>query len=214
MTYVSSRTTPHNRPTKKSQVLNNTNIYQLSSFVCCERECTKFFLRDGALALWTVFYSCSTRMRYAKQLEIHGQLHALPEGSRNVVTLSNCDVCVKTWRYIFAISKTVFYWKRSELPRGTKWKIFFVTINEINIWYYFVIRLIYFVKYKMWLVVAIYTRFLSWCSCSASLIFFISHMYMWMTNAVYNQSLFQLSVKYGLFYALHKKEGWWSFCSF
>ena len=188
--YVSSRTTPQQRPTKKSQVLNNTSIFQLSTFVCCERECTRFFPRDEALALRTEFYTCSSRMRHAKQLEVHGQLHKLPGGSRNVVTLSGRDVCEKAWRYIFAISKTTFYRNRSEfkcgmrprdhgnlnmkrnristqqatatlstlledkadmmphkartlpngtrvvemvLPRGTKWKKFLVTINEVSI---------------------------------------------------------------------------------
>lgn len=190
--YVSTRTTPQQRPTKKSQVLNNASIFQLSSFVCCERECARFFPRDEALALRTEFYTCSSRMRHAKQLEVHGQLHKLPGASRNVVTLSGRDVCEKTWRYIFAISKTTFYRNRSEfkcgmrprdhgnlnmkrnrvstqqatatlstlledkadmmphksrtlpngarvvemvLPRGTKWKKFLDTINEVSIPY-------------------------------------------------------------------------------
>ena len=187
--YVSTRTTPHPRPSKKSQVLQNTSIFQLSSFVCCERECTRFFPRDEVLALRTEFYTCSSRMRHAKQLEVHGQLHKLPGSSRNVVTLSGRDVCEKAWRHIFAISKTTFYRNRSEfkcgmrprdhgnlnmkknrvstqqatttlftlledkadmmphkartlpngsrvvemvLPRGTKWKKFLVTINEVS----------------------------------------------------------------------------------
>ena len=51
------------------------------------------------------FYTYSTRMRHAKQLEVHGQLHALLGCSMKVVTLSGGDVCEKTWRHIFAISK-------------------------------------------------------------------------------------------------------------
>ena len=186
--YVSSRTTGQQRPTKKSQVLNNASILQLSSFVCCERECTRYFPRDEALALRTEFYTCSPRMRHAKQLEVHGQLHKLPGDSGNVVSLSGREVCEKAWRYIFSVSKTTFYRNRSEfkcgmrardhgnlnmkrnrvstqqatatlstlledkadmmphksrtlpngarvvemvLPRGTKWKKFLVTINEV-----------------------------------------------------------------------------------
>ena len=188
--YVSSRTTLHVKPTKKSQILDNTSISQLSAIVCCDRECTRFFPRDEALALRTEFYTCSSRMRHAKQLEVHEQLHALPGDSRKVVTLSGRNVCEKAWRHIFAISKTTYYRNRSEfkigirprdhgnlnmkrnristqqatatlstlledkadmmphkartlpngtrvvemvLPRGTKWKKFLVTINEVII---------------------------------------------------------------------------------
>jgi hypothetical protein len=102
--YVSSRTILHVKPTKKSQVLDNTNIFQLSAIVCCDRECIRYFPRDEALALRTKFYSCSSRMRHAKQLEVHGQLHALPGDYGKVVTLSSRHVCEKAWRYIFTIS--------------------------------------------------------------------------------------------------------------
>ena len=189
--YVTSRTTSQIRLSKKSQILNNNSIFQLSAIVCCDRECTRYFPRDEALALRTEFYTCSTRMRHAKQLEVHGQLHVLETGSSTkVVTLSGRDVCLKAWRHIFAISKTTFYRNRSEfncgmrprdhgnlnmkrnrvsteqatatlstlledkadmmphkartlpngtrvvemvLPRGTKWKKFLVTINEVSI---------------------------------------------------------------------------------
>ena len=190
--YVTSRTTSQTRPTKKAQVLNNHSIHQLSACVCCDRECTRYFPREEALALRTEYYTCSPRMRHAKQLEVHGQLHVLPGGSTKVVTLSGRNVCEKAWRHIFAVSKTTFYRKRSEfksgmrprdhgnlsvkrnrlstqqatatlstlledkadmmphkartlpngtrvvemvLPRGTKWKKFLVTINEVRSWY-------------------------------------------------------------------------------
>ena len=88
--------------------------------MCCDRECTRYFPRDKALALRTKFYTCSTRMRHAKQLEVHGQLHALVRGSKNVVTLSGHNVCEKVWRHIFAISKTTFYRNRSEFKCGMR----------------------------------------------------------------------------------------------
>ena len=189
--YVTSRTNSQTRPTKKSQILNNNSIYQLSATVCCDSECTRYFPREEALALRTEFYNCSTRMRHAKQLEVHGQLHVLAGGSMKVVTLSGRNVCEKAWRHIFAVSKTTFYRNRSEfkcgmrardhgnlnvkryristqqatatlstlledkadmmphkartlpngtrvvemvLPRGTKWKKFLATINQVRIW--------------------------------------------------------------------------------
>jgi hypothetical protein len=189
--YVTTHTTPQNRPTKKLQILNNNSIHQLSASVCCDRECTRYFPREEALALRTEFHTSSPRMRHAKQLEVHGQLHVLPGCSAKVVTLSGRNVCEKAWRHIFAISKTTFYKNRSEfkngmrprdhgnlnmkrnrtstqqftatlstlledkadmmphkartlpndscvvemvLPRGTKWKKFLVTINEVRTW--------------------------------------------------------------------------------
>ena len=188
--YVTSRTTLQRGPTKKSQILNSNSIHQLSATVCCDSECTRYFPREEALALRTEFYTCSTRMRHAKQLEVHGQLHVLPGGSMKVVTLSGRNVCEKAWRHIFAVSKTTFYRNRSEfkcgmrgrdhgnlnvkrnristqqaaatlstlledkadmmphksrtlpngtrvvemvLPRGTKWKKFLATINQVSI---------------------------------------------------------------------------------
>jgi hypothetical protein len=187
--YATSRTTPQIRPTKKSQVLNNNSIQQLSASVCCDRECTRYFPREEALALRTEFYTCSPRMRHAKQLEVHGQPHVLSATSTKAITLSGRNVCEKAWRHIFAVSKTTFYRNRSEfksgmrardhgnlnrkrnrtstqqatatlstlledkadmmphkartlpngsrvvemvLPRGTKWKKFLVTINEVR----------------------------------------------------------------------------------
>ena len=59
-------------------------------------------------------------MRHAKQLEVHGQLHALLGCSMKVVTLSGGDVCEKTWRHIFAISKTTFYKYRLEFKCGIR----------------------------------------------------------------------------------------------
>ena len=187
--YATSRTLEHTKPTKKSQILNNASIQQLSAIVCCDRECLRFFPRDEALVLRTEFYDCSTRMRHAKQLEVHGQVHPLLGGSTNVITLSGRDICVIAWRHIFVISKTTFYRNRQEfkcgirrrdhgnlntkryrvstqqatatlstlledttdmmphksrtlpngdrvvemvLPRGTKWKKFLVTINQVS----------------------------------------------------------------------------------
>ena len=118
--YVSSRTSSHARRTKKSQILDNNSICQLSAVVCCDRECTRYFPRDEALKLRTEFYTCSSRMRHAKQLEVHGQLHALPGEGRNVITLSGRNVCEKVWRHIFAISKTTFYRNRSEFKCGMR----------------------------------------------------------------------------------------------
>jgi hypothetical protein len=118
--YVTSRTTLQIRPTKKSQILNNSNIYQLSAIVCCDRECTRYFPKDEALALRTEFYTCAMRMRHAKQLEVHGQLHVLPGASTKVITLSGRSVCEKAWRHIFAISKTTFYRNRSEFKCGMR----------------------------------------------------------------------------------------------
>ena len=198
--YVTTRMTSQTRPTKKSQILNNNSIYQLSASVCCDSECTRYFPREEALALRTEFYTCSTRMRHAKQLEVHGQLHAHPGGSIKVITLSGRNVCEKTWRHIFVISKTTFYRNRSEfkcgmrprdhgnlntkrnristlqatatlstlledkadmmphkartlpngtrvvemvLPRGTKWKKFLVTINEVSICYNIALCVLY-----------------------------------------------------------------------
>jgi hypothetical protein len=105
--YVTSRTTLQTRLTKKLQILNNNNIHQLSASLCCDRKCTRYFSREEALALRTEFYTCSPRMRHVKQLEVHGQLHVLPGGSTKVVTLSGRNVFEKTWRYIFAVSKTI-----------------------------------------------------------------------------------------------------------
>ena len=110
--YDTTQTAEHAKPTKKSQILNNASIQQLSGLVCCGRECLRFFPRDEALALRTEFYDCSTRMRHAKRLEVHGQIHALPGSSVNVVTLSGRDICVIAWRHIFVISKTTFYRNR------------------------------------------------------------------------------------------------------
>lgn len=187
--YDTSRISERTKPTKKSQILNNASIQQLSAIVCCDRECLRFFPREEALALRTEFYDCSTRMRHAKRLEVHGQVHLLPGGSTNVVTLSGRDICLIAWRHIFVISKTTFYRNRQEfncgmrprdhgnlntkryrvstqqatatlsnlledkadmmphksrtlpngtrvvemvLPRGTKWKKFLVTINQVS----------------------------------------------------------------------------------
>jgi hypothetical protein len=187
--YETSRISERRKPTKKSQILTNASIQQLSAVLCCDRECLRFFPRDEALALRTEFYDCSTRMRYAKRLEVHGQIHPLPGGHTNVVTLSGRDICLIAWRHIFVISKTAFYRNRQEfncgvrprdhgnlntkryrvstqqatatlsnlledkvdmmphksrtlpngtrvvemvLPRGTKWKKFLVTINQVS----------------------------------------------------------------------------------
>ena len=116
--YVTSRTTSQTRPTKKSQILNNNSIHQLSASVCCDSKCTRYFLKEEALALRTEFYTCSTRMGHAKQLEVHGQLHVAVGGSTKVVTLSGRNVCEKAWRHIFAISKITFYKNRSEFKCG------------------------------------------------------------------------------------------------
>ena len=53
-------------------------------------------------------------MRHAKQLEVHGQLHVFLRGYMKVVTLSGRNVCEKTWRHIFVISKMTFYRNRLE----------------------------------------------------------------------------------------------------
>ena len=37
-----------------------------------------------------------------------------------MVTLSGCNVCEKTWRHIFAISKTTFYRNQSEFKCGMR----------------------------------------------------------------------------------------------
>ena len=118
--YVTSHTTLQSRPTKNSQVLNSNSIHQLSATVCCDNECTRYFPKEEALALRTEFYTCSTRMRHAKQLEVHGQLHVLPGGSMKVVTLSGHNVCEKAWRHIFVCSKTTFYRNRSEFKCGMR----------------------------------------------------------------------------------------------
>ena len=93
--YVTSRTTSQTRPTKKLQILNNYSINQLSASTCCHRECTRYFSREETLALRTEFYTCSPRMRHAKQLEVHGQFHVLHGGSTKVVTLSGRNVYEK-----------------------------------------------------------------------------------------------------------------------
>lgn len=118
--YGTTRTAEHAKPSKKSQILNNASIQQLSALLCCDRECLRFFPRDEALALRTEFYDCSSRMRHAKRLEVHGQVHKLQGSSANVVTLSGRDICVIAWRHIFVISKTTFYRNRQEFKCGMR----------------------------------------------------------------------------------------------
>jgi hypothetical protein len=47
--YVTTRTTSHTRPTKKSQILTNNSIHQLSASVCCDRSELDIFPRKRHL---------------------------------------------------------------------------------------------------------------------------------------------------------------------
>ena len=59
-------------------------------------------------------------MRHAQQPKVYNQLHMLPGGSMKVFALSGRNICERTWRHIFAISKTIFFIDRSKFKCGMR----------------------------------------------------------------------------------------------
>jgi hypothetical protein len=88
--------------------LADESIRLVSAKDCCEKKCCQFFPREKIKSLRQKMWLADFRMRSAKKLEVHRNVHIDTHGNK-VVTLENVEVCCTAWYTIHAVSKADFY---------------------------------------------------------------------------------------------------------
>ena len=117
--YDSSRVPLEDKERRRDRILEDGSIRIVSAKDCCARKCCQFFPRDKIRSLRQEMWLGDFRMRSAKKLEVHRNLHKDNQG-RKVVTLENVEVCCKAWYTIHAVSKADFYRFRKYSSSGRR----------------------------------------------------------------------------------------------
>ena len=106
--YDSSRVPPEDKERRRDRVLGDDSIRLVSAKDCCAKRCCQIFPREKIKSLRQEMWLADFRMRSAKKLEVHRNLHLDAHGHK-VVTLENVEVCCTAWYTIHAVSKADFY---------------------------------------------------------------------------------------------------------
>ena len=117
--YDSSRVPREPTHYRRDQTLGETSIRSVATKDCCAKKCCQLFPRDKIKSLREEMWLGDFRMRSAKKLEVHRNMHFDVEG-RKVVTLENIEVCSKAWYIIHAVSKADFYRFRNYSSQGRR----------------------------------------------------------------------------------------------
>jgi hypothetical protein len=119
--YDSNRVPRGNKERRRDRILGDDSIRLVSAKDCCARRCCQFFPREKIRSLREEMWLADFRMRSAKKLEVHRNVHIDTHGHK-VVTLENVEVCCTAWYTIHAVSKSDFYrfQKYSSLGRRSR----------------------------------------------------------------------------------------------
>ena len=99
---------------RRDQTLGETSIRFVATKDCCAKRCCQLFPCDKIKFLRQEMWLGDFRMRFAKKLEVHRNMHFNAEGCK-VVTLENIEVCCTSWYIIHGVSKADFYRFRNYL---------------------------------------------------------------------------------------------------
>ena len=117
--YESNRAPRGDKKYRRDRILGDDSIRLVSTKDCCWRKCCQFFPRDKIRSLRQEMWLADFRMRSAKKLEVHRNLHIDSHGHK-VVTLENVEVCCTAWYTIHAVSKADFYRFRKYSASGRR----------------------------------------------------------------------------------------------
>jgi hypothetical protein len=106
--YNSNRVPRGDRQRRRDRILADESIRLVFAKDCCEKKYCQFFPRDKIKSLRQEMWLADFRMRSAKKLEVHRNVHIDTHGHK-VVTLENVEVCCTAWYTIHAVSKADFY---------------------------------------------------------------------------------------------------------
>ena len=106
--YDSNRVPRNDKERRRDRILGDDYIRLMSAKDCCARKCCQFFPREKIRSLRQEMWLADFRMRSAKKLTVHKNLHIDTYGHK-VVTLENVKVCCMAWYIIHAVSKADFY---------------------------------------------------------------------------------------------------------
>ena len=106
--YDSNRVPCRDKERRRDRLLEDKYIRLVSAKNCCMRKCCQFFPREKIRSLSQEMWLANFRMRSAKKLEVHKNLHINTHGYK-VVTLKNVKVCCTAWYIIHAVSKADFH---------------------------------------------------------------------------------------------------------
>ena len=104
---------------RRDHILGDGSIRSVSTKDCCGKRCCQLFPRDKIKSLRQEMWLADFRMRSAKKLEVHRNIHMDAEGHKTV-TLENIEVCCIAWYIIHAVSKADFYRFRSYSSQGRR----------------------------------------------------------------------------------------------
>jgi hypothetical protein len=117
--YDSSRAPPEDKEHRRDRILADESIRLVSAKDCCTKRCCQFFPREKIKSLRQEMWLADFRMRSAKKLKVHRNLHLDAHGHK-VVTLENVEVCCTAWYTIHAVSKADFYMFRKYSSLGRR----------------------------------------------------------------------------------------------
>ena len=117
--YDSKRVPLGDKERRRDRILGDESIRLVSAKDCCVKKCCQFFPRDKIRSLRQEMWLADFRMRSAKKLEVHRNVHIDTHGHK-VVTLENVEVCCTAWYTIHAVSKADFYRFRSYSSLGRR----------------------------------------------------------------------------------------------
>jgi hypothetical protein len=117
--YDSSRAPRGDKESRRARILGDESIRLVSAKDCCARRCCQFFQREKIRSMRQEMWLADFRMRSAKKLEVHRNLHIDNHGHK-VVTLENVEVCCTAWYTIHAVSKADFYRFRKYSASGRR----------------------------------------------------------------------------------------------
>ena len=93
---------------RQDETVGETSITSVATKDCCGEKYCQLFPRDKIKPLRQKIWLADFRMRSAKKLEVHHNMH-FDELRRKVMTLENIEVCCKAWYIIHVVSKVDFY---------------------------------------------------------------------------------------------------------
>ena len=117
--YDSSRVPALMTQRRRDHVVGDASIRSVATVDCCGKKCCQLFPRDKIKSLRQEMWLADFRMRSAKKLEVHRNIHMDGRGHK-MVTLENVEVCCKAWYTIHAISKADFYRFRNYSSLGRR----------------------------------------------------------------------------------------------
>ena len=104
---------------RRDRILQDESIRLVATKDCCALNCCQLFPRDKIKSLRQEMWLADYRMRSAKKLEVHRNIHIGAHG-RKVVTLENVEVCCVAWYTIHGVSKADFYRFRKHVCLGRR----------------------------------------------------------------------------------------------